>query len=193
MTGNDIIDITTAAAESNWKRTGFIEKIFTLQEQQYIRNTALPEEMVWKLWSMKESTYKIYIRQYGGRFFAPKKFNCTLLTEQTGKVEINNVTYHTTTSVAENYIYSIARPGESDMDTFLNYCFRLPQWGQLKQQQLIYKKIITRYTLFTGKEKKCMSCYKDKNGIPFLFCLNDKSIIPVSITHHGHFAAFTIF
>jgi phosphopantetheinyl transferase (holo-ACP synthase) len=193
VTGNDIIDLATAAVESNWKRKGFIEKIFTAQEQHYIREATLPEEMVWKLWSMKESAYKIYIRQYGGRFFAPMKFNCTLLTGQTGKVEINNVTYHTTTSAAENYIYSIARPGESGMSTFLNYCFRLPPSGQIKQQQFIYKKIINLYTSVTGAVKNGLYVVKDKNGIPFICCQNDKLKIPVSITHHGRYAAFTIY
>lgn len=61
MTGNDIVDIKQAAAESNWKRKGFLEKIFTPHEQEYIGQSALPEEMVWKLWSMKESAYNIYI------------------------------------------------------------------------------------------------------------------------------------
>ncbi len=192
MTGNDIIDLATAAVESNWKRKGFIEKIFTLQEQRYIREAALPDEMVWKLWSMKESAYKIYSSQYGGRFFAPQKFNCTLLTGQNGKVKINNNTYHTDTSTAKNYIYSIARSDESGMDTFINYCFRLPQCDPYQQQQIIYKKIINGYASVTGAVKNGLYVFKDKNGIPFLYAENEKIKIPVSITHHGRFAAFTI-
>ena len=79
MTGNDIVDMATAATESNWKRKGFLEKIFTQKEQEYIHKAASPTQMVWKLWSMKESAYKIYTRQFGGRFFAPLKLSCTLV------------------------------------------------------------------------------------------------------------------
>ena len=33
MIGNDIIDLDVAKTESNWKRKGFLDKIFTANEQ----------------------------------------------------------------------------------------------------------------------------------------------------------------
>jgi phosphopantetheinyl transferase (holo-ACP synthase) len=191
MTGNDIVDIKTAAAESNWKRKGFLEKIFTLQEQQYIKHAAAPDEMVWKLWTLKESAYKIYSRQYGGRFFAPQKFSCTLLSATTGLVAFNNISYQTNTIVAKDYIYSIARPAGVENTNLINCCFYLPELYLANQQQFIYKKLIGRYKPVIGKAKKNMAVIKDKNGIPFLNCGSNLQI-PVSITHHGRFAAFTI-
>jgi phosphopantetheinyl transferase (holo-ACP synthase) len=191
MTGNDIVDITVAAAESDWRRKGFLEKIFTLQEQLYINNAALPNEMVWKLWSMKESAYKIYARQYGGRFFAPQKFGCTLLSATTGLVTFNKVSYQTTTIAAKKYIYSIACLKGLTNTELLSSCFYLPQMEHSKQQQFIYRKIVDCYTSAIGQGKEDTSVVKDKNGIPFLHCSNNLQI-PVSITHHGQFAAFTI-
>ena len=191
MTGNDIVDIVVAAAESNWKRKGFLEKIFTLREQQYINNAAVPDEMVWKLWTMKESAYKVYIRQHGGRFFAPQKFHCILLSPGTGLVTFNNISYQTTTISAKNYIYSIAcLKGFTNIE-LLNSCFSLPQMEHLKQQQFIYQKIVARYNIATGVKKENIEVVKDKNDIPFLQCSNHIQV-PVSITHHGYFAAFTI-
>ena len=35
MIGNDIVDLDLARKESNWKRKGFLDKIFSLQEQQF--------------------------------------------------------------------------------------------------------------------------------------------------------------
>ena len=193
MSGNDIVDRATAAAESNWKRKGFLEKIFTPQEQQYIHEAASPGEMVWKLWSMKESAYKIYTRQYGGRFFAPQKFNCKVLTGPEGKVEINKVTYHTITQLAENYIYSIARPVEQGKASFVNCCFRITEPGLRKQQEFINERMILHYAMVSGKERNDIEIIKDRNGIPLLYCSQDKLSIPVSITHHGNYAAFTIY
>jgi phosphopantetheinyl transferase (holo-ACP synthase) len=191
MTGNDIVDITVAAAESNWRRKGFLEKIFTLQEQHYINNAALPNEMVWKLWSMKESAYKIYNRQHGGRFFAPQKFSCTLLSATKGLVTFNNISYQTTTVSEKKYIYTIASLKEFANAESLSSCFYLPPMEHCKQQQFIYKKIIDRYNIVTGQDKDETALVKDKNGIPFLHCPNNLQI-PISITHHGSFAAFTI-
>ena len=193
MTGNDIVDMAVAAAESNWRRKGFLEKTFSLQEQEYIKYSSAPDEMIWKLWTMKESAYKIYTRQYSGRFYAPQKFSCTLTSNTDGIVSFNNIVCKTKTIAAKNYIYSIARPAKDESTTFINSCFHLPQTQHTEeQQQFIYNKIIARYNSASGKAKKNMTVAKDKNGIPFLYCGNDLQI-PVSITHHGHFAAFTIY
>ncbi|HMU11349.1 MAG TPA: 4'-phosphopantetheinyl transferase superfamily protein [Ferruginibacter sp.] len=193
MTGNDIVDMAAAAAESKWRRKGFLEKIFTLPEQQYIREASSPEEMVWRLWSMKESAYKIYTRQHGGRFFAPLKIHCTVISGTTGRVKINHTTYYTTTCTGKKYIYSIAKqhkPGEAG---FVNDCFRIAGTNLGKQQQFIYKRMISVYSLFFGKEKEQITIIKDQNGIPFLYCSQNQQRIPVSITHHGNYAAFTIY
>jgi phosphopantetheinyl transferase (holo-ACP synthase) len=190
MTGNDIVDITKAAAESNWKRTGFLEKIFTQNEQQYIHNAAVPAQMIWKLWSMKESAYKIYTRQYGGRFFAPQQLSCTILSETAGRVVINNTSYQTITSTAKNYIYSIAGP--EAYSGFYSDCFAVPNQHGINQQQFIYEKLIAHYAGIQRADKNNFIVLKEKNNIPFLYCKKEKIKIPVSITHHGNYAAFTI-
>jgi phosphopantetheinyl transferase (holo-ACP synthase) len=192
VTGNDIVDIQLAAAQSNWKRKGFIEKIFTLQEQQYVKESVNPDLMVWKLWTMKESAYKVYTRQYGGRFFAPQKFSCNLLTLTTGIVMFNHISYQTKTITAKDYINSISRPAGFTNNFYINSCFSLPQTQFYKQQQYIYKKIIDQYSMVNRDAKKKIAVVKDKNGIPFLYCGCNLQI-PVSITHHGRFAAFTIY
>lgn len=191
MTGNDIVDMRLAATQSNWKRKGYTDKIFTHQEQQFIYNSPRPDIIVWRLWTMKESAYKIYTRQYGGRFFAPQKFSCMLLTETTGVVTFNNIAYQTITVTAADHIYTITRTEATERTEFINSCFSLPETDLIKQQQFIYKKITDRYHSLTGELKKNISVAKNENGIPFLNC-NGNLQIPVSITHHGRFAAFTI-
>ena len=173
MTGNDIVDIAVAAAESNWRRKGFLEKIFTPQEQLYINNAALPNEMVWKLWTMKESAYKIYQQQYGGRFFAPQKFSSILLSATTGHVMFNSISYQTITTSEKKYIYTIASLKEFANTELLSSCFYLPQMEYCKQQLFIYKKIVDRYTRLAGQRREDISVVKDKNGIPFLHCCWD--------------------
>jgi phosphopantetheinyl transferase (holo-ACP synthase) len=70
MIGNDIVDLSLAPKESNWKRKGFLDKIFTKNEQLRIIKSDNPENMVWNLWTRKEAAYKIfnrncfYIRHY---------------------------------------------------------------------------------------------------------------------------------
>lgn len=62
MIGNDVIDILQTRRESNWRRRGFIAKLFNDEEQLLIEKSTDPESMLWILWSMKEAAYKVYNR-----------------------------------------------------------------------------------------------------------------------------------
>ena len=192
MRGNDIVDIKLAAKESNWQRKGWLEKIFTPEEQECIKQSLHPEKTVWILWSMKESAYKIYTRQYGGRFFAPGKFNCTLLTDSVGTVTINKIVYQTITSSTNNYIYTVATSLEFIALTLTSHLFLCDGNSYTNQQQMICKKLTAEYAISTGKDSKCLSIIKNTNGIPFIQYKEEQLTIPISITHHGNYAAFTI-
>lgn len=189
MSGNDIVDLTAAAGESNWKRKGFLTKLFTWREQYYINNAVAPEAMLWRLWTMKESAYKIQNRNYGGRFFAPQKFKCSIINESDGIVHFNNNRFQTITQSTTNYIYSIAGQDKTDWHPTINSCILIEVPDKNNQQLFIYNRIIYSYHQLSNKTG--LSVIKE-NGIPFLYCNTDKSRTPVSITHHGRYAAFTI-
>ncbi|MFV5696444.1 4'-phosphopantetheinyl transferase superfamily protein [Flavobacterium sp. LB3P122] len=108
MIGNDIVDLALAKKESNWKRKGFLDKIFTPQEQLLIYNAINPEVMVWNLWSRKEAAYKIYNRETQIRAFIPLKLICYFENETLGTVICNEILYYTQTKISEQYIHSIA-------------------------------------------------------------------------------------
>lgn len=112
MIGNDIIDLQKASIDSNWRRKGFLQKIYTEQEQQIILTAADPSLMVWLLWSMKESAYKIHSRLTQWNAFAPTKICCISLTLKTGiaygTVLCKKSTYFTQSSLSEDFIHTIA-------------------------------------------------------------------------------------
>ncbi|WP_158729718.1 MULTISPECIES: 4'-phosphopantetheinyl transferase superfamily protein [unclassified Flavobacterium] len=108
MIGNDIVDLATAKKESNWKRKGFLEKIFTVKEQNLISQSKIPDVMVWNLWSRKEAAYKIFNRETGIRGFFPLLLECSFEDEKTGKVVIQNKSYLTNTTFENNAVYTIA-------------------------------------------------------------------------------------
>jgi len=113
MLGNDIVDLNLAKTQSNWRRKNYLGKIFTVEEQLLITSAEKPDEMVWLLWSMKESAYKIHNRKTGIRNFAPKSLNCTIYpnTDQVkGTVSIDKDTYFTKSKIQSKYIHTIATP-----------------------------------------------------------------------------------
>jgi phosphopantetheinyl transferase (holo-ACP synthase) len=159
MIGNDVIDIIQSRKESNWRRRGFIAKIFTLDEQLLISNAADSEIMVWILWSMKEAAYKVYNRETKIREYIPQKLACSLASQNrnsiTGNVICSGQTYSTKTVFSQDYIHTIAVTHFDDLNKVIEI------------------------------EKKTIS--KDKNGIPYLTSSFQNTIQYVSVSHHGRF------
>ncbi len=110
MIGNDVVDLALTRKESNWRRSGFLDKIFTKREQIMITNSKNPEIVVWNLWSRKEATYKVINRQTQKRVFTPLLLECfdieTNEHEILGKTLYQRKIYFTQTIINEEFIYS---------------------------------------------------------------------------------------
>lgn len=119
MTGNDLVDLNQAATDSNWRRKGYLDKIYTLTEQKLIKTAKNPNEMVWLLWSMKEAAYKIYSRKMGIRNYAPTSLVCFEINCKesfvTGKVKVSDQLFYTKSYIQENYIHSLASSSTTSM------------------------------------------------------------------------------
>jgi phosphopantetheinyl transferase (holo-ACP synthase) len=159
MIGNDIVDLALARKESNWKRKGFLDKIFTNKEQLLILNAKNSEVMVWNLWSRKEAVYKIYNRQTGIRRYFPLQFECFDLEIINGiifgKVSIKDSVYFTKTEINPEFVNTIAIKNVTDFDA-----------------------------IKTLENRKYI---KKSNGIPSYFETEKLVSKPVSISHHGRF------
>lgn len=158
MIGNDVIDLALAKKESNWKRKGFLNKLFTSGEQLLIRNSENPEIMVWNLWSRKEAAYKIYNRQTQFSAYIPHRLECFDMDIRDGifygKVICYDKIYFTKTQITSDCIETIAVLQTSDFEA-VKY---------LNQQQAVVK----------------------INGIPNYWDA-ENVLRPLSKSHHGRF------
>jgi phosphopantetheinyl transferase (holo-ACP synthase) len=159
MIGNDIVDLALAKKESHWKRKGFLDKIFTQNEQLLIFTSQNPTIMVWNLWSRKEAAYKIYNRKTQIRGYFPLHLECFDLQINNGfifgKVVIKDFVYYTKTEINSEFIHTIAVENTPDFATI----------KILENRNNIQK----------------------TNGIPSYFDKNNLLTKPVSISHHGRF------
>lgn len=110
MIGNDIVDLQLAKNQSNWKRKGYLDKIFTLIEQNFINNAINQEFKVWELWSRKEAVYKILLQKGEKPGFYPIKIEC----KNNEIVVFNNELFYTKTYLNTNYLYTVAVVNEVD-------------------------------------------------------------------------------
>jgi phosphopantetheinyl transferase (holo-ACP synthase) len=157
--GNDIVDLTLAQKESHWKRKGFLDKIFTQNEQLLILNFENPTIMVWNLWSRKEAVYKIYNRKTQIRGYFPLLLECFDLEIvdgiHFGKVVIKDLIYFTKTEISAQFVHTVAVEKIQDFITIKT----------LENRNNIHK----------------------TNGIPEYFEVDNLLKKPVSISHHGRF------
>lgn len=142
MIGNDIVDLNQAAIDSNWHRPGYLEKIFTEEEQCMITGSDKAELFVWLFWSMKEAAYKIYSRQTNTRSFAPRKIKCTLTsfrpTDASGIAVYDGYLFFTKSTITDEYVHSVAAPRQ-------------------KRLQQIHYSISTNYNDYRARNPSCVS------------------------------------
>lgn len=181
MIGNDIVDLQLAKTQSNWQRKGFLEKQFTDVEIEKIVNSDDAFLQVWLFWSMKEAAYKLHVQQYQNRFFAPKKFQCSMISNTSGIIKFNEETYFSSSTITENYIHTIVF---KNFDEIPNSKLFLMDEKTSKTAQ-VSEQLLSSVTLATAIQK-------NEFGVPFLYQKDKKLGFSVSTSHHGKFGGFAI-
>jgi phosphopantetheinyl transferase (holo-ACP synthase) len=171
--GNDIVCLAKAAAESNWRRKGYLEKICSNAEQQLILQDKKPSLMLWLIWTMKESAYKIINRETGIRSFEPLSLNCSIVQinvhSAAGMIKYQGRNMVSRSSISTHYVHSIASETELQLNAIkLTYAeFRAGYHDHFNRSQLSYQ------------------LSKHPNGLPRLQHRQTGKFHPVSISHHG--------
>lgn len=190
MVGNDIVDLKHAALESNWQRKGFLNKVFNIKEIDYIENSEQPFLLVWKLWSMKESAYKINVQQYKRRFFNPKKLECTLLNDSQGSVKMGNDYYNTFSVQNEAFIHTVAVL--KNIDHSQSDSFKIHGAGYINQRQSCHLGLKKAISNRLQVKSDTITIKKSIFGIPKLYFNGSLLEIGCSMTHHGDYGAYAI-
>ncbi|WP_158839853.1 4'-phosphopantetheinyl transferase family protein [Polaribacter sp. L3A8] len=178
--GNDIVDLNLAETESNWQRKGFLEKQFTQKEQTEILKAKNPFLKVWLFWSMKEAAYKCYTQKVERRFFAPLKFECSLVSNNEGIVSFEGDKYHTTTVINSFYIHTVAKETDGEVNFFSNI-------GSLETINSILKIQLAAKKEIVSEE---IDKIKTPIGAPLFYHQKQLLTKSCSISHHGNYGAF---
>jgi phosphopantetheinyl transferase (holo-ACP synthase) len=193
MVGNDIIDIfetkRISSSTVGWERPGFVEKIFSSEEQTMISNSQDPFSTVWRLWSMKESAYKVYIQNGGERCYNPSKILCFIENSNLGNVSFNGLILKTITVKNEDYIFSTAITSNSEIKSKI---IQLPDFDISKQSTFIRKQLLIDYATSYLLKYEDLSIQKLVSGVPKIYFQNKPQNISISITHHGKYGAYSI-
>ncbi|MEM6319275.1 MAG: 4'-phosphopantetheinyl transferase superfamily protein [Bacteroidota bacterium] len=197
MVGNDIIDLQLANKESNWQRPRFLEKLFTEQEQDFIRTAPNPTAAVWTLWSQKESAYKIIVRLEKRRFYAPKKLTTTVpfdlsasSSSNVGQVTFASYNFLTKSKITDAYIHTTAQL--NDYQSLMSDSFQLAQSNCAYQRTTTRFKLLQAYATKNSLSLDNLSIQKDEWKVPHLYYKNQRQTVQISMAHHGYFGGYVL-
>lgn len=189
MIGNDIIDLKFANSNSRWREPRFLDKLFTEEEKIFILKDANRFQVIWLLWSMKESAYKIHFRERKLSIFNPKSFHCNVISETSGTVSFENDIVHTTSEITSNIIYTTAKIQDT---LHLKQDFLLEGNFLKEKSELLREKAINAFAEFKSIPKSCISIEKNSFGAPQFFMNEKLQNNFLSLTHHGQYGGFAI-
>ncbi|NJW53364.1 4'-phosphopantetheinyl transferase family protein [Salinimicrobium oceani] len=188
MIGNDVVDLELSRRQSNWRRNGFLEKVFSKAEREIILTSEDHELHVWLLWSMKEAAYKAHQR----KFRLPRNLNW--LAQQTeiikqeeggaiGLVKIDAEEYSTTSEVTSAYIHTCSKSRE--IRGVKNAIFETPS-SEAKKQLL--QEVSRHFAI----DQDQLSLKKTSAGIPFFETQGEPIFTHFSLSDHGKFSAYSL-
>lgn len=187
MIGNDVVDLELAQIESNWRRTGFLNRVFYEYEQDKILSATNQDVMVWLLWSMKEAAYKAHQRLHD----LPRKLDwkrqktflesCSANTA-TGRVKIDESYYTTASEITRDFIHTSAVSGE--INDLQSGVFRAA--SAVAKEQLL--EVLSEAE---KKDRKKLSFQKNKYGVPFIYFEGQVLTRSFSLSSHGIFSAYS--
>lgn len=172
MLGNDLVDLDLARLQSNWKRKGYLARVFNPAEQRTILLSQYPDFTVWLLWSMKEASYKIHNRNSGLRRYEPLAYSCTLDVDGElggkGTVRRGTESFSCRSAVSAGMLHTVA----------------LCKGAVFAGLKTVFMENHQGYHQAFGSQSGLVLT-RCKNGLPMVFDPALGSAGPASVSHHG--------
>lgn len=184
MIGNDVVDLKQARRESDWRRPGFLQRVFTSSELVYINQAQDADQMVWLLWSMKEASYKAHQRRYD----LPRRLDwqaqeCFIDTQTAenakGRVRIGKEWYQIHSQLNRNFVLSVATCEEGAQ--FRSIC------DTRKADKI--KAVLLGWITKSNKAGGRLCIEKNLHGVPSVYLKNEEVFNRFSFSGHGRFYA----
>lgn len=177
-----------ARKESNWRRKGFLEKVFLPHERYRIRHAREQDQVVWLLWSLKEAAYKAHQRSYApGRSLDWHRLSCTLSEENPkkilGEITVDGNTYYSVSAVSAEGIHTTVQKDPKEP-------VHASVWAA--PSGIVKKFLLERLSRFFSVPMEKLFLKKNKEGIPFVYCDDREFFSCFSLSDHGRYSGFSL-
>lgn len=189
--GNDVVDLKEAISTLKHNDNRWLDKNFNSIEQIYIKTSTNPAITLWKLWSCKESAYKVIVKKESIRFLNGRRIqiDCTNIQDIFYKIFYKDHTLWVKTSTQENYIHSLC---SFSLETINQTRFDILQnnYKTISEKSTFIRKklreeINTKYGMIE------VDFTKNKLGVPMIKTNNLSIQLDISFSHDGAFSAYS--
>jgi phosphopantetheinyl transferase (holo-ACP synthase) len=180
MIGNDIVDFNDLPNIERSLSKAFLQKICANSEIDTIFKSESPEKTLWRIWSMKESAYKVILKKGAERSFNPKKLETSIFDQTLGQVLTKFGEIKCQSKITTDFVHSIAF-----FSNEIPFC--------LGEKKLIgHQSDFVRASLMEDFQHKYPHVYSPRiemrDTIPYL--ITDFDSIDISLSHHGNYVAW---
>ena len=206
--GNDIIDLNAPENRGKSGDLRFLNRIFTLEEQEAIGRADRPDAMLWALWAGKEGAYKILCKLDPLVVSIPKRYQVRYLTQiettdtgprWSGIADTPGGTAVLEVVLAPDYVHCLAVAGEYTMvDGAINgVTLQVLDVGDAANASIILRRAVAghiadRMKLSTS-EIEIRRVRRDMGlGPPYVFAGGRPTEMDISLSHDGRYGAFAI-
>jgi hypothetical protein len=206
------VDLTDPRSKGKSLDTRFIDRVFTLDEQEQIVNDGYPDVLLWGLWAGKETAYKILSKVYGHVTSAPRKYevrksvsednhdNKSLFMSGVVRTPYDPVSIRIYGEA--DYIHCIGVTGAEAMMNSVIWGIHKPE--PVKGEEYSYspdaasseiRKVATKKMAIYCKEdidNIDIIRFKGSHGLgpPTVYIKGKEAMIDISLSHDGHFLSY---
>lgn len=191
LIGNDIVDLKGQGNIRSAQSSRYLEKVFNGSELARIQAVENKEEMIWLLWSCKESAYKVWIKQGHKRFFKPKEIHVGQLELSKdgiqSEINIQGLQYYCLSNIVKGYVHSIASDQSINKSAGVHKII-IDSSNEHRPSKILIQE------LYSKSENLSIDSQVVKyapSGYPFLIDIKSHKRQEISFSHDGKYRALT--
>jgi phosphopantetheinyl transferase (holo-ACP synthase) len=186
MLGNDVVDLADAEAAHAACHPRFDARVFGERERRRLETAEDPLRMRWILWAAKESAYKAARRRDPSVIFSPRRFEVQLDASLRGRVRYPGGVLAVRVELFGNCLHALAAAAPWEPEMLL--------WGVAAVEngdasERVRALAVGALAPHLDTAAGALSI-RGVGRIPQLFVYEVATDHPLSLAHHGHFAAW---
>lgn len=188
LLGNDIIDLRGVSKRARTLDDRYLHKIFTQPEILRIRKAPKPVTCLAAHWAIKEAAYKVWLKERGKRYFAPKHFEVHSFTK--GWVSVPGGMYSFRLQTGSHWIHALC--GKEITPSFAAVQILPLAGSKAEQSDSLRTAALTYVATHFSVPLESLELSRSPLNIPKIRSKAFKTSFDLTLSHDGGFGAFAI-